>query len=145
MDVYHGVPSGWSRAAIIQLHDQLEAPHPLEVPEAIEPGAPSFLPGRYNWLQYRAALYEIIDGIKISCPACIEIGIRYIELNYMGSYSGFVREGIARALKRQHLGKDHRERLLKHFSVLASRKIYLKEYAEYIKLAKAIENMDPGK
>lgn len=61
------------------------------------------MPDRYNWLQYRATLYKIADGLSENDPVCIELAIEYIELNYFGSYSGYIRERLARLLKSANL------------------------------------------
>ena len=77
LEDYHGVPEGWSREEIIASHKSLGGNFSITPPEATEPGAPTWLPNRYNWLQYRATLYKIAEGIKASDQACIELAIRY--------------------------------------------------------------------
>ena len=76
---YHGVPAGWSRDEMIAEHRKLDGSWPIDGPDATEPGAPDFLPDRYNWLQYRKTLYRVGDGVRADDAACIEIAIRYIK------------------------------------------------------------------
>src|SRR5512132_3998838 len=103
LEVYHGVPPGWHSEEVIAEHSRLEPTHELCVPEVTEPGAPPWLPDRKAWLRYRATLYEVANGIAAGDPACVELAIRYIELRYIGSYSGFIREKLARRLVRAEL------------------------------------------
>lgn len=92
LEVYHGVPKGWSKDEIINEHRSLGGKVSISGKDATEPGAPAWLPDRYNWLQYRETLYRVHEGVKANDSACIELAIRYIELNYIGSYSGYIRE-----------------------------------------------------
>lgn len=82
LEAYHGVPAGC---------------------EAREPGCHHGYHDRFNWLQYKATLYKISEDVKLGDKGCTELAIQYIELNYFGSYSGLIRERLARALKTQML------------------------------------------
>lgn len=138
LEAYHGIPDGWSKREILKLHEVLGGRHVISVPEAREPGAPNWLPDRYNWLQYRATLYAVGAGARAGDTACVEIAIRFIELDYFGSYSGFIKERLARALKPEYLADHQKRRLAQHFSELAEKRQFLKEYREYAKLQKRI-------
>jgi hypothetical protein len=139
LEIYHGVPSGWSKAEIVSLHKALGGSFEIDSGEASEPGAPSWMPDRYNWLQYKKSLYEIGNGIKKGDKACIELAIRYIETDYFGSYSGFIKERLARLLKPQELSKQQIARLKSHFKHLVKNKRYLQEFREYKKLVNRIQ------
>ena len=136
LEIYHGVPKGWTKREILDRHRELEGKFSIDSEDAIEPGAPSFLPDRYNWLQYRQTLYRVCEGVRESDPACVELAIQYIELNYIGSYSGFIREKLARALKSIVLSNVHVSRLKTHFQRLIDRKECFEEFSEYKKLLK---------
>ena len=138
LEIYHGVPKGWSKAELIALHNMLGGTFAIEEEEATEPGAPSWLPDRYNWLQYRATLRRVAKGIKHEDPACIEIAIRYIELNYFGSYSGYLRARFAQLLKPQALSKTQQTRLKNHFDYLVKTKQCFPEFREYNRLRKQL-------
>ena len=131
---YHGVPKGWFQSDILKRYIDLGGRSSIEPDVAAEPGAPSYLPDRYNWLQYRATLYEIAGGVKRRDKAFVELAIQYIELDYFGSYSGFIRERFARLLKSADLSLDQADRLMRHFESFANSKHYLKEFREYKKL-----------
>jgi hypothetical protein len=140
LEVYHGVPNGWSKADMVGAHRNLNGSFCIDGEDATEPGAPAFLPDRYNWLQYRQTLYRVCEGVRENDEACTELAIRYIELNYMGSYSGFIREKLARALKSVFLAPAHAARLKKHFQWLIDHHECFEEFAEYKKLLNKIES-----
>lgn len=138
LEQYHGVPAGWSKEEIIEQHRKLGGTFLIDGNDATEPGAPGFLPDRYNWLQYRQTLYRVCNGVRENDEACIELAIRYIELNYMGSYSGFIREKLARTLKNVALSTSAAQRLIEHFETLVKEKKCYQEFAEYKKLLNKI-------
>ncbi|WP_196137188.1 hypothetical protein [Aliikangiella sp. G2MR2-5] len=139
LEEYHGVPKGWSKDELVKTHLALGGEFDISPGEISEPGAPSWLPDRYNWLQYRATLYKIAEGVKSCDKACLELAVRYIELNYFGSYSGFIRERLARNLKNKPLNRLQVERLCRHFQNQIENKQCFQEFREYLKLWKLIK------
>jgi hypothetical protein len=135
---YHSVPPGWRSDEIIEQHAQLDPSHDLIVPDTREPGAPSWLPHRKEWLQYRAALYEVARGVAAGDPACIELAVRFIELRYRGSYSGFTREKLARKLANAQLTANQQCRLHDHFEKLMFAQERTQEFRAYVKLWRRI-------
>jgi hypothetical protein len=142
LEQYHGVPDGWSKDELVTEHRRLGGNFSIEGEDATEPGAPAFLPDRYNWLQYRETLYRVCDGVRENDDACIELAIKYIELNYIGSYSGFIREKLARALKSVSLSFAHKQRLKIHFEDLIRKNECFEEFGEYKKLLKKINESE---
>lgn len=140
LEIYHGVPKGWSKDDILAALELLNGQYKIDIPEATEPGAPNWLPERYHWLQYRATLHEVANGIRAGDAACTELGVRYIELDYIGSYSGFIKERLARALKSTALSEEQIDRLQCHFQLLVDKNQCLQEYGEYKKLLKHISH-----
>lgn len=136
IEIYHGVPKGWTKQNIISTYAILKGKFPIDQTKSTEPKAPSWLPDRYNWLDYRETLYKVAEGVRKGDRACIELAIRYIELNYFGSYSGFIREKLARALKSQDLSLSQIRRLNNHFQKLINNKQCFQEFKEYHKLRK---------
>lgn len=134
LEEYHGVPKGWYAAEIIAVHANLNGKYNISGPEATEPGAPSWLPERNAWLQYRATLYRIADGVRENDPACVELAIRYIEIRYIGSYSGFVRSLLSRRLKHASITPKQKERLHHHFRTLLLSGERTVEFNDYFKL-----------
>lgn len=138
LETYHGVPAGWTKDELISTHRALGGSFCIDGPEAREPGAPAWFPDRKNWLQYRATLYRIADGVRASDAACIELAVRYIELRYIGSYSGYVRARLARGLKTVTLSADQKERLNRVFISMVERGDYTDEFGSYLKLWRRI-------
>lgn len=136
--IYHGVPPGWRSHEVVEQHAQLQPAHELVVPDATEPASPPWLPNRKEWLQYRATLYEIARGVAAGDPACIELAIRFIELRYLGSYSGFIREKLARRLANAQLTADQKSRLHRHFEKLVFTQERTQEFRAYAKLWRRI-------
>ena len=134
LDVYHGVPTGWTASQILDEHQTLGGTFDLTGPRATEPGAPAWLPDRDIWLQYRAMLYRVAEGVRTNDPACVELAVRYIELRYIGSYSGFVRARLSRTLKRASLTKGQKARLVAHFLQLIENGERTQEFREYLRL-----------
>ncbi len=139
LEIYHGVPAGWSKPEIIAAHKILNGKFSLEQPEATEPGAPSWMPDRYRWLQYRATLYKLSEGIRVDDAACTELAIRYIELDYVGSYSGYIKERLARALKGAELSFQQKRRLKVQFRSLIDNNQCRQEFGVYKKLLGEID------
>jgi hypothetical protein len=135
---YHGVPPGWRSSEIVEQHAQLHPAHNLTVPDATEPASPPWLPCRKEWLQYRAALYEVARGVADGDPACIELAIRFIELRYLGSYAGFIREKLARRLAHAQLTDSQKSRLHCHFEKLVLAQERTQEFRAYVKLWRRI-------
>ena len=134
LDVYHGVPRGWRAGEIRREHSKLGGTYDLDGPDALEPGAPSFLPDRYKWLQYRQTLYRVVEGVRQGDLACVEIAVRYIELHHVGSYSGYVRVRLARALKSAALSEAQKRRLHDHLSAMIIKQEKVDEFKDYLKL-----------
>ncbi|MBC7857883.1 MAG: hypothetical protein H7Z39_03720, partial [Burkholderiaceae bacterium] len=148
LETYHGVPNGWSKAELLAAHRTQRGSFSIETQEATEPGAPAWLPDRRNWLQYRATLYLIAEGARANDAACIELAVRYIELRYIGSYSGFIRARLARGLKNSDLTDRQKERLNRVFLSMVEHRDYTEEFNEYVKLwqrivsAKALKTLE---
>jgi hypothetical protein len=136
--IYHGVPPGWRSHEVVEQHAQLHSTHELIVPDVTEPGSPPWLPDRKEWLQYRAALYEVARGVAAGDPACIELAVRFIELRYLGSYSGFIREKLARRLANAQLTDTHKSRLHRHFEMLVLEQERTQEFRAYAKIWRRI-------
>jgi hypothetical protein len=134
LEVYHGVPEGWYASDILAEHARLAGKYDISGPEATEPGAPSWMPARKAWLQYRETLYRVADGVGANDSACIELAIRYIELRHIGSYSGFVRSLLSRRLKHATLTLKQKERLHQHFRELLLSGEHTVEFNDYFKL-----------
>jgi|GEM_PF-1605025 len=134
LEVYHGVPKGWKADEIFGAHALMRGTYPISDFEICRGGAPAWMTQRYEWQRYRETLYRVSDGIRAGDDACCEIAIRYIELAYIGSYSGFLRTKLARALKHADLDAKQKSRLNEHFLKRVLARDYTEEFREYWKL-----------
>ena len=96
------------------------------------------MPERYEWLQYRETLFRVADGIRAQDTACVELGIQYIEMRHIGSYSGYIRARLTRALKNACLSKKQKQRLHNHFRALLENGEHTVDFREYFKLWRRI-------
>lgn len=142
LEVYHGVPKGWYADEIIDAHSRLGGTYDIAGAPACEPGAPSWMPERHEWLQYRETLFHVADGIRAQDLACIELAVQYIEMRYIGSYSGYIRARLSRALKHACLTEEQRQRLSNHFRALLENGEHTVDFREYFKLWRRILTQD---
>lgn len=145
LEVYHGVPKGWYAGDLVAEHAKLGGTFKIGGAEATEPGAPSWMPERNSWLQYRMTLRRIAEGVRAHDPACIELAVRYIELRYIGSYSGFIRALLSRRLKHVDLSSHHKERLHRHFCHLVTSRDLTCEFKDYLRLWRLIMTPDQAR
>jgi hypothetical protein len=133
LEIYHGIPSGWSANDLVAEHSRLGGVDDISVGRIAGP-RPDWLPQRSEWLRYRETLYRISDGVTSGDLACIELAVRFIELRYIGSYSGFIREKLARRLRSATINSEQRLRLHNHFRMLVLRGERTQEFRDYMKL-----------
>jgi hypothetical protein len=133
-EIYHAVPPGWGHAEMFRTHQALGGSFDITGAEAMEAGSPDCTPEWLNWRKYKATLYKIVDGVNADDPACVEMAVRYIELGYIGSYSGYLRASFARALSRATLQASQIERLVRVFQTMVDTRDYMWEFKAYRKL-----------
>ena len=131
---YHRVPPGWYQRDIVQQHKTLRGSFPIDNANASEPGAPSWMPERHEWLQYRETLLRVCSGVRAGDDACVEIAVRFVVARFIGSYSGYIRERLLRALKSAALDETQKRQLKTHFSSLVAKGVRTCEYPEIFRL-----------
>jgi hypothetical protein len=123
---YHSIPPGWSVEEILIASSALGGTFDLR---------PVQIPASYHaWLQYRRVMENIAAGVVAHDPASVELAVRYIELHFIGSYSGYLRQGLARRLKHVVLLEEQRVRLSRHFANLLRLGERCYEFTEYLRL-----------
>lgn len=131
---YHAVPPGWSAEEIAARHRALGGVFPLEPQPAAAQAHPPYLTDRPRWLRYIATLRALVAGIRADDAAAVHLAVEYICLNYHGSYSGFLRARLARALKSAALTEAQKQALDAHFLALVETRNYAEEFRIYRKL-----------
>ena len=143
VEIYHSVPNGWRADDIFSVHRSMRGTFPISDFDVGKWRAPSWMPNRYEWLRYKATLERVAGGVRAGDAACVELAVRYIELRYIGSYSGFLRARLAKALKSADLNPRQRFRLDDHFLSLVLNQDYTEEFREYRKLWARIITDEP--
>jgi hypothetical protein len=134
MDVidYNG-DGPWSREAILDRYARYAAElgvvgrdlSPLEQKEQ----------GRH-WVY--PVMEKVIEGIDAGDPACVRLGIEFIEEDARFAFGKILKSNTARALRRATLSDEQRERIRRRvFSMLRAGHVP-HEFREYAKLAKKI-------
>ncbi len=111
LEDYHGVPAGWRAEEIAATHAGLSGTFPITAIELGRWSAPAWMPDREAWLRHMAILNRVAEGVRAGDAACVELAIRYIELQHIGSYSGYRRAKLARSLKHAAMTEPQRSRL----------------------------------
>ena len=83
-------------------------------------------------------MLRVADGVRAQDKACVEIAIRYIEMRYIGSYSGYIRARLSRGLKNVPLSSEQQQRLKDHFVALLKSGEHTIDFREYFKLWRRI-------
>jgi hypothetical protein len=134
MDVtdYNGV-GRWSRTAIQQRYTQYAA----ESTSAIRDLSPLEYSERGRHWVY-PVMQCVIDGIEAGDPACVRIGIEFIEDDGKFPFGKVLKANTARALRRAQLSDPQKQRVRRRvFSLLRAGHIP-HEFREYAKLARKV-------
>lgn len=143
-NVYHGIPVGWTKDDMVSAHRQMRGTYLIDSSFSMASGIREPTQEQLAWFDYRRTLYKIADGVRVGDRACIELAIRYIELRFIGSYSGFIRALLARRLKHVDLDTMMQERLIRHFEMIEANRDYTAEFRDYEKLWKCIATAKRG-
>ena len=138
MDVidYNG-EGQWSRQAILARYSKYAA-HAGIVERDLSPMEHSER-GRH-WVY--PVMLEVIEGIKADDPACVRIGLEFIEEDARFPFGKMLKSNTARALRRATLSEDQKRRVRRRvFGMLRAGQVP-REYREYAKLVKEI-GFDP--
>ncbi|MFZ0789149.1 MAG: hypothetical protein WAM94_05950 [Chromatiaceae bacterium] len=80
----------------------------------------------------------VVDGVRLSDKACVELAIDYIDDNLMDSTTGYIRERMARALRHAQLTEHQKKQLASTFLKQLEQPSLHKEFKEYSRLFKTI-------
>lgn len=84
------------------------------------------------------AMERVIDGIAAGDPACIRLGIEFIEEDAKFPFGKILKANTARALRRTSLSEDQKERIRRRVFAMLRAGIIPHEYREYAKLVRKI-------
>jgi hypothetical protein len=83
-------------------------------------------------------MMKVIDGIKDDDPACVRLGIEFIEEDSKFPFGKTLKSNTARALRRASLSEEQKERVRRRVFGLLRAGHIPHEYREYAKLVRKI-------
>jgi len=81
---------------------------------------------------------KVIDGIEAGDPACVRIGIEFIEEDAKFPFGRILKSNTARALRRASLSDDQRQRIRRRVLGMLRAGNVPHEFREYAKLIKKV-------
>ena len=134
MDVidYNG-QGRWSREAILDRYSRYAAemgvvPRDLSPMEHTEQGR--------HWVY--PVMHKVIEGIESGDPACVRLGIEFIEEDEKFPFGKILKSNTARALRRAPLSDEQRERIRRRVLGMLRAGHVPHEFREYARLVKTI-------
>lgn len=123
----------WSRAAIIERYTRFAAeagvaPRDLSPEELTHRGR--------KWIY--PVLQKVIEGIEAGDPACVRIGVEFIEEDAKFPFGKILKSNTARALRRATLTTEQQQRVRHRVFGLLRAGHVPHEYREYAKLVRKI-------
>jgi len=92
--------------------------------------------GAVRWVY--PIIEAVVDGIKAADPACLDLGVEFIENGHKQPFGRILHSKVARALRQAPLNPEHVARLrARILSMLIERQVP-HEYHEYAKLLRRI-------
>lgn len=92
--------------------------------------------GDKQWIY--SVMDRVIDGIEYGDPACVDLGIEFIEEDRTFAFGRILKSNTARALRRTPLTDEQKERIRKRVVEMLGRQYLPREYRQYAKLARKI-------
>ena len=123
----------WSCAAIIERYARFAAeadvsPRDLSPMEHTERGR--------RWVY--PVMEKVIDGIEAGDPACVRLGIEFIQEDAKFPFGKILKSNTARALRRAPLSNEQRQRIRRRVLTMLRTGNVPHEFREYAKLVKKI-------
>jgi hypothetical protein len=123
----------WSRDAVLERYARYAAGARI-APRCLRPREHS--EGDRRWIS--PVMDKVIAGIEAGDPACIRIGIEFIEEDAKFPFGRILKSNTARALRRASLSDEQRHRIRRRvLGMLRAGKVP-HEFREYAKLVKKI-------
>jgi hypothetical protein len=92
--------------------------------------------GGTRWVY--SVMEQVIDGIAAGDPACIELGVEFIEEDQKFPFGKILKSNTARALRRADLAAEHTFRIRKRVIGMLVAGHLPHEFREYAKLLRRI-------
>ena len=124
----------WGVKAVQQRYEQYARRYGITSPRNLAP-----LVHEENGKRWIYPIMEcVIEGIEAGDPACVEIGIEFIEESASFPFGRILKANTARALRRAPLTTEQQERIRKRIVGMLCTGYLPREYRQYAKLARKI-------
>jgi hypothetical protein len=124
----------WSAERIAARYRQYAKRLRVSSETSLEPATHS--EGDTRWVY--PVMHRVIDGIEAGDPACVEIGIEFIEQDAHFPFGKILKSNAARALRRARLDEKQRIRIRRRILHMLVDGQVPHEYKEYAKLLRKI-------
>ncbi len=131
---YNGV-GRWSRDEILRRYAAYAKEMEIE-PRNLSPYESTDTNKGRRWIY--PVMNRVIDGIAAGDPACIRLGIEFIEEDAKFSFGKILKANTARALRRTSLTEAQKDRIRRRVFAMLRAGIIPHEYREYAKLVRKI-------
>jgi len=92
--------------------------------------------GEVRWIY--PVVEEVIAGIEESDPACIALGVDFVEEDHKFPFGATLKSNTARALRRAPLNDSQKARLRERIATMLIRGLVPREMREYAKLLRRV-------
>ena len=130
---YNG-PGRWTRDAIRARYAEYARRFGIRVPIDLRPREHSDDTRRWVY----PVMEQVIDGIEAGDPACVELGIEFIEEDQKFPFGKMLKSNTARALRRASLRAEQVERVRKRVIGMLIAGHVPHEFREYAKLLRTV-------
>jgi hypothetical protein len=130
---YNG-PGSWSADAIQERYLAHARTLGVEQPRSLRPS--EHVAGDVRWVY--PVMDEVIVGIKSGDPACVELGVEFVESGHRQPFGRILHANVARALRRSSLTPHQVERLRRRILGMLVAGDVPHEFHEYARLLRRI-------
>ena len=129
---YNG-PGEWSAQAVHQRYLAYCERHGRD-PRVVAPQV--HVEGDVRWVY--PIMFSVVDGIQAGDPACVDLGVEFIESGHSQAFGRTLHATVARVLRQSSLNPEHVTRLRARILGMLVAGQVPREYREYAKLLRRI-------
>jgi hypothetical protein len=124
----------WSASAVLERYRELSARLGVETPLDLTPAEARH--GEDRWIF--PVMDKVIAGIELGDPACIALGVEFLEEDRKFPFGSNLKYRTARALRRAHIPPSSETRLRRRIVSMLALGNVPREYREYARLLRRI-------
>ena len=124
----------WSADAILKRYDEYSVA--MGICDKLDLRPMKVQEGEKTWIY--PVMSKVIPGIKKGDPACIRLGVEFLEEDKKFFWGANLKSQVARALKSQRIDEDLKERLRSRFTLMLIHGNVPREYRYYVRLLRML-------